>query len=75
MRGVAVKALTTKGINSNGQYYKSIRDLIRARVKSGWRVKGTGESRRFMGPDDVFIDSKAITKIGMDYAAYLGSQR
>lgn len=73
MRGVAVRALTKKGITSDGVFYKSIRDLIRARVKDGWKVKGSGPSRRFTGPDGAYLVQKNLTKIGMDYAAYLST--
>ena len=73
-RGVAVRALTKKGITSEGQLYRSIRDLVRARVKDGWMVKGSGPSRRFTGPDGAFLIQKDITKIGMDYAAYFSSK-
>lgn len=75
MRGVAVRALTKKGISSEGVYYKSIRDLIRDHVKRGWTVKGTGSSRRFTGPRKGFLSQKDLTKVGMDYAAYLSKSR
>lgn len=75
MRGVAVRALTTKGITSSGKFYKSVRDLIRARVSEGWKVKGSGASRRFTGPEGQYLIQKDILKIGMDYAAYLSTRR
>lgn len=67
-RGVAIKALTTKGISSDGVFFKNIRDLICSRVKAGARVN---EKRRLENPNGTFNDEKQLTKLGIDYAEWL----
>lgn len=76
MRGRAIKALTKKGIRHDGDFYKSIRDLIRDLVRQGYKIRGSGRDREFSrGHGLGFLDQKAITKIGMDYAEYLLKHR
>lgn len=71
MQARAIKALTTRGIKSDGIFYKSIRDMIRAKVKSGYKVKGIKSEREFTSPRGGYFLQKDITKLGMDYAEYL----
>jgi hypothetical protein len=74
MRAVAVRALTEKGVNADGVFYKNLRDLIRAKISAGYAVAGEGAGRRLQAPNGAFLGQQTITKLGMDYAAYLSVQ-
>lgn len=74
MRAKAVQALTERGVNSDGVYYRSLRDLIRSRVTDGWRVMGFGPARRLESQEGAFLIQKDITKLGMDYAEFLSQE-
>lgn len=70
MRARAVVALTQKGIQSNGTFYRCIRDLVRAHVAQGWKVQG----ERFVSPHGTFLTQQQITKLGLQYADYLSKR-
>ena len=68
-RGRAVKALSVT-VKHQGMPI-SKRDLIRKFVVDGARVTEQG---RLEKPDGSFLDSRDLTKIGIDYAKYLGGR-
>lgn len=47
---------------------------LERRVAEGWTVQAVKGERRFTGPDGRFLDEKAITRTGMDYADWLGKR-
>jgi hypothetical protein len=72
MRGKAIAALT-KSVRHDGRIIP-LRDLIRMKVKEGWRVKTSASGARRLEKDGVFLDAKAVTKIGLDYAEHLSNK-
>ncbi len=64
-----IVSILSKLVKSGGKVL-SRRDLIRQKINEGFRVKGT----RLSNKHGAFIDDKALTKTGIDYAAYLGQR-
>lgn len=55
----------------NGGEFMSRRALIERRVAAGARVVDRKGERVLMNCDGSWLDSRNITKTGLDYAAYL----
>lgn len=66
-RQKAIDALNTN-VTNKGRLI-SRKALIRELVAKGYRVDRV--KNRLLGPDGVFIDARALTKTGLDYADYL----
>ncbi|MCB1401208.1 MAG: hypothetical protein KDJ82_15905, partial [Rhodobacteraceae bacterium] len=72
--GKVLGALTAK-VNYNGRAV-SRRDLIREKVNNGAVIEELdAEGEILMSPDETFLNRKAITKIGLDYAKHLIAAR
>lgn len=60
-------------VRNNGQLFTRA-DLVAQKIRAGYRVTGSGASRRLSDPGTgAFLDIKQITKTGMDFAEYLES--
>lgn len=72
-KGRAVKTLTAM-VNYHGKPI-SRRDLIRQKIEEGARVETDSKGERVLkGKDGAFLDAKAITKTGLDYAEHLAAK-
>lgn len=72
-RGKADAALTAE--KSWNNVTRPRHEHIERRVAEGWTVTDSRAGRRFSDPTGVFFDEKTLTKLGMDYAAFLSERQ
>lgn len=71
-RGRVIATLLKTVVNGGRVWTR--KDLIRAKVADGWKVTTFNNVRMLKDVDGWYLDAKAITKIGLDYAEYLSEQ-
>jgi len=72
-RSKIVEALNTT-VQNNGRLIAR-KNLIKEKIKDGAKVVDRNGERRLVAKDGSFLDQKAISKTGMDYAVYLERAR